>query len=468
MKIRFSKKIEIILLSLILVFAFFIRIYSLGVPPLWVDEATSAIVAKSILNNGLPILDSDWLYTSAYFLHYIFAFALLISNSEFAIRFVSVIFGLLTIVLAFFIGKEYSKSAGLISALFFAIFYLEVFFSRQSRYYQLFQLTFFLSLYLLYKSKENPKYIYFAIISLFVAIDTHLEALVLAPFFIIHILYFSRKQWFLSALPAIPLFKKLTSVSRLSTGSANVVSNYASKYFSYTSNMLYLLILFVSGVIIGFSNNRRLTLTIIIPALITLIGIFSLETFALRYAYFFIFPILLYSAVLFAFLYDKYGNIVLIPLFLIVVIPSNLFFPHTYVNVIKPIDYNFNDFTAPYTDYNNVSGEIILELRSDVPLISYFSSDVEWYIRKPDFVLPFSLDGRGEDQISVNNSKGKLVDRYSGALILKEIPGGPYNLIADTFSIVKLKPSQKELFENLTESCSIEYESVDLKIYFCN
>jgi hypothetical protein len=61
--------------------------------------------------------------------------------------------------LAYFIGKEYSKSGGIISALFFAVFYLEVFFSRQARYYQLFQLAFFASLYFLYKSKENPKWL---------------------------------------------------------------------------------------------------------------------------------------------------------------------------------------------------------------------------------------------------------------------------------------------------------------------
>ncbi|MBU2576558.1 MAG: glycosyltransferase family 39 protein [Nanoarchaeota archaeon] len=469
MKKSFLKKVklEIILLCIILLFALFLRVYSLGSSPFWVDEAISARASVMILEKGVPILDSGWHYSSAYFLHYLMAFFMLFGQTEFFARFISVIFGLLTIVLAYFIGKEYSKSGGIISALFFTVFYLEVFFSRQARYYQLFQLAFFASLYFLYKSKENPQWLYLAIIAFFVAIDTHLEALILAPFFILHILYYNRRQWFLSILPVIPLIKKLIPASRLSTGSANVVSNYASKYFSYTTNMLYLIILFIPGLILGFFKRKRLTLTLMIPAIATLIGIFSLQTFAFRYAYFFMFLILLYSAVLFSWLYDRYGKLILIPLFLLIIIPSNLFFPYTYVNVIKPIDYNFNDISAPYTDYKAVPTDVITQLKSDITLISYYSADVEFYIRKPDYALPFTMTGIGEDQVSVNNSLGEVVDRYSGASILTGIPERPYNLVADSFSVSKLKPNQMELLANLTEECEVKYENWDLKIYGC-
>ena len=97
-----------------------------------------------ILEKGFPIFDSGLVYSRAYAFHYIEAFFLLFGQNEFMARFPSVIFGMLTIILAYFIGKEYSKSGGLISALFMAVFYLEVFYSRQARFYQLFQLMFFL------------------------------------------------------------------------------------------------------------------------------------------------------------------------------------------------------------------------------------------------------------------------------------------------------------------------------------
>ena len=460
--------LEIILISLILIFAFFLRVYNLGTPSLWIDEATSAIVSEKMLEKGIPVLDSGWVY-NVYAFHYIQAFFLLFGETEFLARFPSVIFGLLTILLAYFIGKEYSKSGGIISALFMSVFYLEVFFSRQARFYQLFQLMFFLSIYLLYKSKKNPNYIYPALISFFITLDTQIEGLVLAPFFIIWILI-HQKKWekYLAIIPAILLIWKFIPVLGLSSGLTASSLNYAQDYLSYASNMIYLFILSIPGIIFAFQKKKGLTALIIIPSLIAIIGIFSLETFALRYSYFFIFPLVLYSSLLISFLCEKYGKIIIIAIVILLIIPSNLFFPQTYVNVIKPIDYNFNDYSSPTTDYKHLPENVLNELKSpDSKIISYFSSDVEWYIRKPDYVLPFSMDGRGEDQISINNSQGKIVDRYSGALMLDEIPTGPYYLIADSFSVSKLKPDQKEFLMNLTRECDILYEQEDLKIYSC-
>ena len=167
MKDIFKKiNLEYLLLTIILIFACFLRVYKLGVPPFWIDEGISTIASLNILEKGLPILDSGVLYGRAYLFHYLQAFFLLFGQTDFLARFASVIFGLLTILLAYKIGKEYSKSGGIISALFMSVFYLEVFYSRQARFYQLFQLMFFLSIYLLYKSKDNPKWLYLSLISL--------------------------------------------------------------------------------------------------------------------------------------------------------------------------------------------------------------------------------------------------------------------------------------------------------------
>lgn len=458
------KKTEIVLLIFLLIFAFFLRIYSLGTPPLWIDESISAVAAESILEEGALSFESGEPY-SAYVLHYLFASALVFSKTDFAVRIFSVIFGLLTILLAYFIGRDYSKSGGIIASLFMTVFYLEVFFSRQSRYYQLFQLAFFASLYFLYKSKDKPIFLIPGLISFFIAIDTHLTGLILAPFFIFHILIYSKKYWFVSVLPIIPLVTKFITVIGLSSGSSGVI-NAVGNYFAYTNNMLYLLLLFIPGLIGGFIKDKRLTLLILLPSVITLIGIFSLKLFAFRYVYFFVFPLLLYSSLLFSFLYDKYGKLVLLPLFLVIIIPSNLFFPQAYVNVITPVDYNFNDYSAPETNFKAIPSSVLADLKSETILVSYFSPNVEWYIRKPDFVVPFSLNGIGEDQVSTFK-EGKQVDLYSGAPILKEKPTEEYNLIADSFSVSKLKPSQREFFSELTRDCTIMYTNYDLQIYNC-
>jgi len=481
-KSRISK-VELWSLIAILVFALFLRVYNLGNASFWIDESISSIASKNILEKGIPLMDSGWLYGGAYIFHYFQAFFLFFFMNEFGARIFSALIGVLTILLAYFVGREYSKSGGIISALFMSVFFLEVFFSRQARYYQLFQLMFFLSLYLLYKSKENPKFLYLAIVSFFITLDTKIAGIILAPFFVLHILWYNRKQWFLSLIPAFFLAKDFIPASTLSIvsvssssslglteESSNLVRNLATRYFSYTANMIYLLILFVPGVLWAFFRKKRLTLLIVLPSLIMLTGIFSLEVFALRYAYFFAFPIVLYSSLLISFLYEKFGKIMLISIVCLLIIPSNIFFPYTYVNVLTPIDYNYNDPSAPWTDYKSLPDSLKLELMSNTTLISLFPADVEWYFKKPDYVIPFSMDGRGNDQISFMNSSGDLVGRYSGAKIINysDMPKRPYYVTADYFSFSKLKPSQRENFDKLTGDCEVRSESRSLRIFYCN
>ena len=464
-----KKNKENLFLGVILIFAFFIRVYSLGNPGFWIDESISSSASKMILQKGIPVFDSGILYGRAYLFHYLQAFFLLFGETEFLARFISVIFGLLTIILAYFIGKEYSKSGGIISALFMSVFYLEVFFSRQARFYQLFQLMFFLSLYLLYKSKEKPKYIYLSLISLIITINTQFAGVVLIPFFIIYMIFYlkEKKYIYLSLIPLGFLIYKLTSVFSLTSNFLPRIALYVSKYFSYTYNLHYLLILFIPGIIWAFCKKKKLTSLILVPSLALLFGIFFIEVFAFRYIYFFVFPLVLYSSLLMSFLYEKYGKIILVSILVLIILPSNLFFPYTFVNVIKPINYNYYDFSAPEINYQEMPLDVLETLNESV-IFCLFSPAVEWYIKKPDYVFPFSMDGRGEDSISYINDKNETVDAYSGALILKERPDEDFYFILDYFSFVKLKPSQRENLSIILENCSDFYKAKDYIVYSCH
>ena len=480
--VRGLKKINLELISLIiiLIFAFFLRVYSLGYSPFWTDEAISSMASKMILEKGFPIFDSGMVYGRAYVFHYIQAFFMLLGQNEFWARFPSIIFGLLTILLAYVIGKEYSKTGGIISALFISVFSLEVFFSRQARFYQLFQLMFFLCIYLLYRSGEDKNkkhekvYLILSLLAFLIALDTHIAALVLAPFIILHILIFNKHKY-LAILAFIPLIMGFMPVIRLISDSLKITANHAENYFALTKNLMYMFILFIPGVLFSGFKKWRLTVLMVLPSIIMLVGIFSLQTFALRYSYFFVFPLVIYSSILMSFLYDKLGKIVILIILFLLIFPSNLVFPYTYANVIKPINYNhgYNDYSTPETDYRSVPENIIAKLEDkDNTLISLFSCDVEWYIRKPDYVIPFSMNGIGEDQISYNNSKGEIVDVYSGAPILtnKAELKNIYYIAQDSYSYLKLKPSQKERFDKLVSNCSVIYESKteDLKIWGCD
>ncbi|MEK6873897.1 MAG: glycosyltransferase family 39 protein [Nanoarchaeota archaeon] len=458
------KKTEVILLSIfviILLFAFFIRVYNLGDSPLWIDESISAIASQNILEKGVPVLDSGVLYSRAYFFHYIMAFFMLFSHSDFAIRFISVIFGLLTIILGYFIGREYSKTSGILTALFLGVFYLEVFFSRQARFYQLFQLAFFASLYFLYKSKDKKWFGYLAVLFLFIAVDSHIAGLVLVPFFVFWLVIYNRKEWWLAVISAIPLLYNIVSFFSIPKSSSNAVS-YVSYYASYASNMYYLLILAIPGSIWSYTKKKRLTLLLLIPSLVLLVGVFFVKLFAIRYTYFFVFPVILYSSVLLGLLYEKYGKIILIPIIALLIIPSSLFFPYTYTNVISPVKHEYRDFTSPTIDYKSVPKDLNNEMKN-ITTVVFFSPSFEWYVKKPDYVVDFSLSGLSDD-IEINN-----LDVYSGAKIIKskEEINGSYYLAADSFSLSKLNVQQMELFSSLKENCISSYKANDLEIFRC-
>jgi len=451
----------------ILIFAFFLRIYSLSLAPFWVDESISSMASKMILDKGLPIFDSGLFYGRALLFHYVQAFFLLFGQTEFFARIVSVIFGLLTVVLAYFIGKKYYKSGGIICALFMSVFYLEVFFSRQARFYQMFQFLFFLSLYLLYESKKNPKYLYFSLVSFFITINTQIAGLVLAPFFIIHILIYN-KGWrkYLSGLPAISFLSKFAPSKNLASSSAISSINYFRKYAWQTSNMVYLLVLFILGVIFGFIKNKRLTFLLVLPSIVLLVGVFNLKDFALRYAYFFVFPLVLYSSLFISFLYEKYGKIMLAAIFILLFIPSNLFFAHTYINMIKPIDHNYNDYSAPEMDFKSIPLELIIKMRKNT-LMTLFSASASWYIKNPDYVFDFSMTGRKESSVSYLKENGDSVDVYSGALISDKKPLGDFYFILDYYSSSKLTPNQRDKLNRILEGCFVSYKNKDMKIYGC-
>jgi hypothetical protein len=90
----------------------------------------------------------------------------------------------------------------------------------------------------------------------------------------------------------------------------------------------------------------------------------------------------------------KDTEVYLIAIFAVLIIPSNIVFPQTGVNILRPIDYNLYDYSAPEINLKDVPEGLKNEIKESV-VVGYFSPEVEWYLKKPDFVVPFSMDGRG-------------------------------------------------------------------------
>jgi hypothetical protein len=146
-----------IVLSLILVAGFALRVANLGGPDFGVDETFHVYAAQSMIEGDALLLPSGISYTRSlpYTRTVAWAGALFGDVNEWTARVPSVLFGCLTIVLVFIIGRRwYSSGAGLVAAFVTAVAPMQVAFSRQVRMYALLQLLYLVIIYLIFEGCE--------------------------------------------------------------------------------------------------------------------------------------------------------------------------------------------------------------------------------------------------------------------------------------------------------------------------
>lgn len=449
----------VICITLILVYAFILRVYSLGSSPLWFDETISSLVASKIASNGLPILDSGVFYSRALIFHYLQGiFIFLFGQTDFIVRFVSVLFGLGTILLAFFIGKEFNKETGIIAALFTAFIFLEVVYSRQARFYQAFQFLFFLTIYLLYKSRKSKKYAYIASISLLITVQTQIAGLVLVPFFLF-VFYKDHKDLKLLIIPI--LVSLYFASSLLGLGTTSTGSVYAEEYTSQIFNSVRAFALIsLLGMPFAYKLNKRMFYLLFVPSLIMFIGLFFVKVFALRYAYFVTLAIIIFVSTVFSNIYKSNKIIGIVVIALAIIYPSNIFFDYNYLTVVKPESISAYSSTEPVIDYkflNQSTKQLIL----DNPLVVLSSPGVEWYLKKPDYIIPFSLNGLESGYALYNG-----VDVYTGSVVWDNQESS-FIFLEDYFAYSKVGPTQREKLNEMKSNCNLLEENPTVKVYGC-
>ncbi|MCG2788578.1 MAG: glycosyltransferase family 39 protein [Actinomycetia bacterium] len=131
----------------------FLRIRNLGYLSFWGDDGHTVIGTLSILQYGYPKLPSGFVLFHGIFGYYLNVIPVLIFGStEFAFRITSVAFGVSTVLLAYFAGKEIAnKFVGFLAAFLitFSTWYIQ--FSREARYFAALQFFFLLSLLFFYR-----------------------------------------------------------------------------------------------------------------------------------------------------------------------------------------------------------------------------------------------------------------------------------------------------------------------------
>jgi hypothetical protein len=187
-----------IILSIIVVIGFSLRAYKLNELVVFPDEATSLDTVRGILKTGAPILTSKIWYTRSPVYHYMLALWLsLFGNSIASARFLTVVWGTLTIIVIFFFTRKITGKVflALIVASILAIDPWAIGFSRIIRFYQIVQCLSLVSFYFFFKGfidKEGKKY-QIAFFVFFTLTLLNQEVIILLfPCFLLGFLFFYR------------------------------------------------------------------------------------------------------------------------------------------------------------------------------------------------------------------------------------------------------------------------------------
>lgn len=133
------------ILALIILLAFLLRIYTLSTESLWVDEVISVDAAKRSIASIIVKESSERAVHPPFYYIILHFWMKLFGDSEFSVRFPSVIFGVASIYVIYRVGKLiYSKEVGVISAFLLSISLFHIRYSQETRFYAL--LTFLILL----------------------------------------------------------------------------------------------------------------------------------------------------------------------------------------------------------------------------------------------------------------------------------------------------------------------------------
>jgi mannosyltransferase len=120
-------------LALVVLVGSLLRFVGLGKESIWLDEATSIIIARMNLTSVVAWAAGD-IHPPLYYLA--LHFWLRLGETEFAVRALSAVFGILTIVVVYALANElFGARIGLLSALLLALSPLHIWYSQEARMY---------------------------------------------------------------------------------------------------------------------------------------------------------------------------------------------------------------------------------------------------------------------------------------------------------------------------------------------
>ncbi|MBI2848844.1 MAG: glycosyltransferase family 39 protein [Chloroflexi bacterium] len=390
---------------LILVVAFALRTYRLEMQSLWGDEAWSVFFAQQ---GWLPML--DWLITDRHLPLYFALLKLwlpLAGTSEFALRFLSVFFSLISMALLFTLAKRLLGSrAGIVSMLFLAFSAFDLYLAQEARMYTLLAFLILLSTYLLLRASEGGRYVlpilvlvdvaalythYFALFSvgaqaIFAVISARrvlaAQGLALVSYlpWLLAVTFSSRPQGNLDLSRLQPV--QLWGVA-LTTGRALAVG--LTQESGYSMVIAGLLLPFLLTGVIWLGRERRegylVVLLLIVPLLGAMASLAYVPYFFPRYLFFILWAYILLLAAGLAAVGRWHRAWALIPLTLFLAANAS-----SVTNLYTQDYYRKSGYRSmiAYLKSHMSEGElIVLNAHNQVPLFSYYSGGLPYRVVQP-------------------------------------------------------------------------------------
>jgi hypothetical protein len=218
------RRFAALLLLILIVIGFWLRVRHLGDLGLMADEGIQALAVEGILKNGVPKVDSGYIYTRALsFLYMQAAAGRLFELDPFWLRLPGVIFGILIIIPSYILGKTlFARGVGLLTASLLTFSVWEIELSRYARFYTAFQFMYLISIICFYKGymRDERNYKIWFLLAAFTTFSTHALSQVILSLFLIPLLStsftISRKLIFgLWGFGLLGLFKLYQNLSGL-------------------------------------------------------------------------------------------------------------------------------------------------------------------------------------------------------------------------------------------------------------
>ena len=512
MTINQMNKTSIAFLLILIAAGFLLRIYHLGTPSFWADEAISANAAAAMVNHGTPSLPSGFIYLRGILNTFFISLSFMIFGiSEFSARLPSVIFGTIMIPLVYLMGvRAGNGKIGLIAALFITFSVVEIAWSRQARMYQQLQFFYLASLYFFHeyfndqagkeKSERNLN-LAFTILFFIGAVLSHEFGYVLILVFISYFLIANfegiKKRWMdfavirnIIGLFIIIVFLILFILKFMKSNGFDLISDflanngigrveYIETYFNILKTEFSFFFFFaIFGAILSLRKNRMSRLLLIISFIIPF---YILSYYVLlpgtRYLYF-IFPILLiFSAYFLDFLIDRVPTYsqhkskkIGLSFIAIVIIPMLIaigFSQHVFMIMPKE-DFDLG-VSAPQADFKKAYNYVKQNMQSNDVVIDSWPAVSLFYMGRSDYWLTSEVYGVsfGINRFLVNNASNEI---YANATVIKNVymlkelvaKNNRGWIVLDNTAWILISPDIKEY---IREEMQIEVSDGTIRVY---